>query len=524
MSEKQKVLICGDVEGQFKFFYKKVDTINKKNGPFDFLLCVGNFFGENNIELEPFKNGSKSIPVPTYIIGPNRESDVKHYPDLNGSEICQNLTYLGRRGLYTASSGLKIAYLSGIEENSSELKDYSFNAKDVESVRNTCLKGQPSYRGVDFLLTSPWPEGITNLDPKQPEIKYKGSKLIAWLSTHIKPRYHLCALENVHYERPPYRNQSKTEDNMEIATRFMSLASVGNSKKEKWLYALNLTPVDRSRLSELIIKTTDETSSPYSKSLLSADPLNQNKSTEMGSTQFFFDMDSSGEKRKNKRSDQPNKKAKFEFDQTKCWFCLSSPEVSKHLVISVGSEIYLALAKGGVVDDHFLILPVTHHQSLSILPESVAKEMKLYKEAVTKYYATTDRVPVFFERNFKTSHCQLQAIPVHKNQASALKETFEEVAECNNFSLTEIPRNSQLQQIAQQGMLYFYVELPDGDKLYHRIKKEFPLQFGREVLVSDRILDINDRADWRDCQMDKDKETELAMKIRKAFQPFDVDV
>lgn len=98
------------------------------------------------------------------------------------------------------------------------------------------------------------------------------------------------------------------------------------------------------------------------------------------------------------------------------------------------------------------------------------------------------------------------------------------MAECNNFSLTEIPRNSQLQQIAQQGMLYFYVELPDGEKLYHRIKKDFPLQFGREVLVSDRILDMNDRADWRDCQIDKDKETELAMKIRKAFQPFDVDV
>lgn len=205
MSEKQKVLICGDVEGRFKFLFNKVDGINKKNGPFDFLLCVGNFFGKNNIELEPFKNGSKTIPVPTYIIGPNEESTVNHYPDLNGCEICQNLTYLGRRGLYTASSGLKIAYLSGVEENSSEMKDYSFNAKDISDVRNTCLKGQPSYRGVDILLTSPWPEGITNLDPKQPAIQYKGSKLIAWLSTHIKPRYHLCGLENIHYERPPYR-------------------------------------------------------------------------------------------------------------------------------------------------------------------------------------------------------------------------------------------------------------------------------------------------------------------------------
>ena len=210
---------------------------------------------------------------------------------------------------------------------------------------------------------------------------------------------------------------------MEIATRFMALASVGNSKKQKWLYALNLTPVDRTRLTELILKTTDETSSPYPKSMLNPDPLGQK--LEVKTTQFFYDMESPDGKRKNKQSDQHNKRAKFEFDQAKCWFCLSSPEVSKHLVISVGNEIYLALAKGGVVEDHFLILPVTHHQSLSILPESVANEMKLYKEAVTKYYASTNRLPVFFERNFKSSHCQLQAIPVHRNLAPALKEAFQ---------------------------------------------------------------------------------------------------
>lgn len=210
---------------------------------------------------------------------------------------------------------------------------------------------------------------------------------------------------------------------MEIATRFMALASVGNPQKRKWLYALNLTPVDRSRLADLIVKTTDETASPYPKSTLNPDPLGLKM--EVQNAQFFYDMDSQDGKRKQAKSDRSNKRAKFEFDQAKCWFCLSSPEVSKHLVISVGNEIYLALAKGGVVDDHFLILPVTHHQSLSILPESVAHEMKLYKEAVGKYYEKTDRVPVFFERNFKSSHCQLQAIPIHKNQAPALKETFQ---------------------------------------------------------------------------------------------------
>jgi Protein similar to CwfJ C-terminus 1. len=191
------------------------------------------------------------------------------------------------------------------------------------------------------------------------------------------------------------------------------LASVGNSQKKKWLYALNLTPVDRARLSDLAMRTVDETLSPFPASMLSSQPSGQKIGVK--NTQFFFDMEAKSDKKRTKQSDGGlNKRAKLEFDQAKCWFCLSSPEVSKHLVISVGNEIYIALAKGGLVEDHFLILPITHHQNLSTLPENVDKEMKLHKKAVEKYYASTDRVPVFFERNYKSSHCQLQAVPVHK--------------------------------------------------------------------------------------------------------------
>ncbi|KAL6267642.1 hypothetical protein P5V15_000716 [Pogonomyrmex californicus] len=519
MSDKQKVLICGDVEGHFKFLFSKVEVINKKNGPFDFLLCVGNFFGADNSELELYKTGEKTIPVPTCIIGPNRESDVKNYPDEEGYDICHNLTYLGKRGLYTTSSGLKIVYLSGIEKVSMENKAIHFDEHDVVSVRNSCLKGQPSFRGVDILLTSPWPEGIINLDPNKPEYKYEGSKLIAWLATHIKPRYHVSALQGIYYERPPYRNQSLGDENMEIATRFIALAPILNDQKKKWLYALNLTPVDRTRLSDLVMKTTDETPSPYPKSMLSDNPTSQKQIQ----TQFFYDMDSKDNTKRSRHQNSGNKKTKMEFDQSKCWFCLSSPVVSKHLVISIGTEIYLALARGGLVEDHFLILPITHHQSLSILPENVKEEMDLYKKAVTQYYESTNRVPVFFERNFKTSHCQLQVVPVHKNQAPALKEMFEELAECNNFKISELPPHTDLQQIAKPGVLYFYVELPDGKVLYYRIKTDFPLQFGREVLASDRILDINDRSDWKDCHMSQEEETELAKKIRKQFAPYDID-
>lgn len=301
-----------------------------------------------------------------------------------------------------------------------------------------------------------------------------------------------------------------------------------------------MTPIDRIRLSELVMKTTDETSSPYLKHLLHDEPM------ETKTTQFFYDMEFKSQKR-SKNSDYSYKKLKTEFDQTKCWFCLSSPEVSKHLVIAVGTEVYIALARGGLVEDHMLISPITHHQSLSVLPSNILKEMKQYKEAITNYFASKNRVPVFFERNYKTSHCQLQAVPIHKNQTAVVKEMFEvyyyffyyiailflskanfyiveqEIAECNNFKIDELPHHTDLQQIAKPGVLYFYVELPDGQSLYYRIKKDFPLHFGREVLACDRILDVNHRSDWRDCQLDKDEESELAKRIRTQFKPYDID-
>lgn len=225
-----------------------------------------------------------------------------------------------------------------------------------------------------------------------------------------------------------FRNQSSNDDNIEIATRFVALARVGNKEKHKWLYALNLTPVDRTRLTELAIKTTDETMSPYPASTLASHPTAAATTTnKKDDVQFFYDMETQDDKKKryNNHTGTDNKKRKVDFDQGKCWFCLSSPKVSKHLVISVGNESYLALAKGGLVDDHFLILPISHHQSFSIVPESILNEMELYKKSIKRFYSGTNRVPVFFERNFKSSHCQLQAVPVPKNSMPIIKEMFQ---------------------------------------------------------------------------------------------------
>jgi len=83
---------------------------------------------------------------------------------MRGLAVCS-----GRRGLYTGSSGLTVAYLSGIETSSSSsggggsravvADDTHFTAVDVDDLRQS-LTGVGQFRGVDLLLTSQWPRGI----------------------------------------------------------------------------------------------------------------------------------------------------------------------------------------------------------------------------------------------------------------------------------------------------------------------------------------------------------------------------
>lgn len=75
----------------------------------------------------------------------------------------------------------------------------------------------------------------------------------------------------------------------------------------------------------------------------------------MGLNQYFYDTNAEEEKSTSKR----RKREKVEFDQSKCWFCLASPSVEKHLVITVGETTYLALAKG-INDIYYYIIIIAN--------------------------------------------------------------------------------------------------------------------------------------------------------------------
>ncbi|KAM8883142.1 CWF19-like protein 1 [Synchiropus picturatus] len=537
-----RVLVCGDVEGRFNTVFNRVQTIQKKTGQFDLLLCVGEFFGstsESEAEWQLYKSGEKKAPIHTYILGAASQETLKNFSGSDGCELCENITYLGRRGVFTGASGLQIAYVSGQEAQQEPAPAHCFTPKDLSELVAP-LTSSSKFRGVDILLTSQWPKGVWNYG-NTPEVNTKacGSSSVAHLAEKLKPRYHFAALEGVHYERMPYRNHLVLQENAQHVSRFIALATVNNPAKKKYLYAFNIIPMKIMDPSELVKQPQDVTENPYRRP--GKDKSETLKSSfkaleeEEAPSQFFFDLNKSGggdrgrgRKRPSdgdRRGQQDGHKQPRRHPQPTgpCWFCLASPQVEKHLVFSIGTHCYLAMAKGGLVSRHILVLPIGHYQSVVDLSSEVVEEMQKYKAALKNFYKSRGERCVMFERNYRSQHLQLQVVPVPLDRCTTedIKEAFMVQAQEQQMELMEIPEHTDLKQIAPPGTPYFYVELDSGEKLYYRIQRHFPLQFGREVLASEAILNIPTRADWRECKQSREEEEECCQKLRDDFQPHD---
>lgn len=87
-----------------------------------------------------------------------------------------------------------------------------------------------------------------------------------------------------------------------------------------------------------------------------------------------------------------------------CWFCLSNPQVEKHLVVSIGETSYVTLAKGPLrpeYSSHLLIMPITHVATAD--PDTRA-EMNKYLDTITNLFAEQGWKAVGWECTFKSMH------------------------------------------------------------------------------------------------------------------------
>ncbi|KAF9469231.1 CwfJ C-terminus 1-domain-containing protein-like protein [Collybia nuda] len=229
-----------------------------------------------------------------------------------------------------------------------------------------------------------------------------------------------------------------------------------------------------------------------------------------------------------------------EIGPDECWFCLSNPNLAKHLIVAIGSECYVTLPKGQIIPTqsstnhvdvpgggHVLIVPITHYPTFTTIPPDLAapilEETEKFKSALQGMYAKHGTVPVFFEvgrLSAKGGHAHTQAVPVPLKLKDKIEEAFTKEGRMLGIDFEEDPA-AALESCSGGRGSYFKVDLPNGQKMVHLMKDHVPfsIQFGRQVLVN--LMDMPDRVDWKACMLPEDEDKADAQAFKTAFSPFD---
>ena len=270
----KKILLVGNVDGKFEYLFEKIALLNSKGQTFDCLFCVGNTL-TFTFNIKPYLSKEKIFPLPTYFLDSSELSFSLNDLFPEGKEIFENFTFLGRSGIKDIQ-GLKIAYLNGIK-NEAYLNLYK--EKDAMNIEfsgcyytrqdlDNLAKQYEEYKSqnnenycLDFFFSNEWPQGFENGLIEYPKSINNFSIHIANLANVLNPRYHIVSMENIYFQRLPYVNNDK------FMSRFIALAGVPdrNDKnyKEKYLYALQVTPSSQMDRSVLFTITEDATKNPY---------------------------------------------------------------------------------------------------------------------------------------------------------------------------------------------------------------------------------------------------------------------
>ncbi|PIA43027.1 hypothetical protein AQUCO_02000462v1 [Aquilegia coerulea] len=589
-----RILLCGDVFGRINQLFKRVSTVSKSTGPFDALFCVGQFFPEeeeNLNELMDYIEGKSQIPIPTYFIGDYGVGAAKllsiastHLENrgfkIDGLKICNNLYCL-------KGSGLSIAYLSG--KHPSETQKFgAYSQDDIDALR--AWAEEP--RIVDLFLTNEWPSNVSKRAdvsdaPAEVTDPAGSDPTISELVAEIKPRYHIAGTKGVYYAREPYSNTESSH-----VTRFLGLAPVGNKDKQKFIHAISPTPASTMSSTEICMKPANTTLSPYA---VEAGTTQAKRPNSIDSdTQFWrYDVSQKRQRQGNGKTEKlcfkflssgsclQGEKCNFQHDMDgreqfmrgvcfdfltkgkcergpdcsfkhnlvdltenishgkqrsektgrskECWFCLSSPNVESHLILCIGENFYCALAKGPLIEDHALIIPIEHSGNVFEVESEVELELERFKKALKMYFKNQGKEVVFFEWVSKhNSHTNIQAIPIPLPKASVVRGFFCLAAKKLGFEFLEINSTKNysegrksLKTQFNKDVSIFYVELPDGTILSHSVEdnEKFLVQFGREVLAG--LLNVPDKADWKSCKLSKEEEMKMTEAFKKRFEIFD---
>uniref|UniRef100_A0AAV1UWX0 Cwf19-like C-terminal domain-containing protein n=1 Tax=Peronospora matthiolae TaxID=2874970 RepID=A0AAV1UWX0_9STRA len=595
-----KILLCGAVQGQWELLFERVRKLNAaaKDQPFDALVCVSRCFP---LPSDYVTGGGKNVPLLTYFL-PAHESARSWQDDavqtklfdtlsaVKGSseplEVGDGFYCLAGAGVATIA-GLKVVYVSGIEAVDPEQGKgtlLTYSKASVDELMQQHFADGKGQGDVDFLVTAEYPTSFQLLLPEQ-QLAHglqamRGSVVVREIVRHIYPKYHITSRGgdgtrgDVFYQRLPYVSEV-VGTGCKRVTRLIGLSGVNTikDKTRKYLHALQVVPFAKqiTEESQHVDIPAGTTQNPYLHALvdeaisrnresdakrrkiepaatggLSAQQIEQLSAKSGDGTQFFYDqrLAAKGQRKGglllNHKPQQQRSNRSAVPDRTECWFCLSTPTLERHLIVSIGQEAYLAMPKGAICEDHVLIVPIAHEGSTLALSENTWCEIERFKEALRRYFASRDKEMLVIDRNVATlgaTHCHLQAVGVPKAKAAAARSIFEAEGEkyCVKFQELMMPdAEKKAGSSASTGPLellrehandksFLYAEVPNGQggatHLLHHVDGKHYVQFGRHA--ASHVLEMPRRANWKFCVVPKSEEEKLTQKFKSHWRPYD---
>ncbi|CAH0049551.1 unnamed protein product [Clonostachys solani] len=537
-----KIIVLGSLSGALEPALQKLATLHAKNN-FTLAILTGDVFTPETDDstLDSLINETFQVPLPTYFtIGahplPQRIAEKIEANE----EICTNLHFLGKRSVTKTSDGIRIAALGGqLDPNlvGGQSKEQHLPFHTVDDAKS--LRGANS---ADILITSVWPSNIgkgskTALEPAQ-QAAIASTESIAELCAALKPRYHLTASPSAFfYEREPFIHPSEKEPDSKAVTRFISMAPFGNEVKAKAIYAFTLNKAD--------------TSLPPG---ITASPFIEKPKKRGGDHDSYnrFDRghnDGAHHGRRNKR-----RRASPPPGPDRCFFCLSNPNLATHMCSSIGNDAYITIAKGPLPTSktfadqglnfpgHLLIIPLPHAPTIPSIGDvkdpsgdavKTYNEMTRFRESIQAMVSSKSDhklgVVTWEISRGRNIHLHWQLLPV---SAALIQKGLVEAAFKVEAENQELPAFSSKELTLEEEANYdgFFRVWLWADNGEDKIKgktlvmplspdQRFDLQFPRRVLS--KLMGLEDRVIWQDCEQSVEEETADVEAFRAAFQEWD---
>jgi hypothetical protein len=267
-----------------------------------------------------------------------------------------------------------------------------------------------------------------------------------------------------------------------------------------------------------------------------------------------------------------------------CWFCLSNPDVDKNLIVSIGTEVYMAMSKGQLTETspsplvpgggHVLLICINHISSFGKGdPEALSdmnSELRKYKEGLRKLYESKGAGMVTLElsQGGINQHAHIQVIPVPFEKIDEVEREFK--ARIANFFLpsyrrfprdghpqsstggsssssaalsksgdTDTNGDTNMDEAAQEppaptptaawldrlpaGLKegFFRIELPGDRVMVCPIPGEQRVDMQFGRTVLADVLGMPERAHWKRCVKSADEERKDSNAFKAVFRPYD---